>query len=241
MIGNQTPQFQSNYDLQSGTVVRPNTAVQENLLLQRVCYLLASGLVVSAMSAYVFQDFAGLSIPFFLVGLLLIFVMPAVARKPGLNVFMFYVFSLVMGGMIGPTVSTYAHHFGAGIVWEAFVLTAITVAGVGGYAYTSGRDFGFLGRTLFWALLALIIVGVAIAFIQTPALHTTTVMLGYETIIVGIFIGFLLYDFSNIRRRYSPDDYVMAATSVYLDFVNLFLAILRILGALQGGGGSRRR
>ena len=214
---------------------------QEHTLLQRVCFLLASGLVVSAMSAYIFQAAYGLFLPFFIGTLVLIFIMRAVARKPGINVLVFYLFSLAEGGMLGPLVGLYAHRFGSGIVWEAFLLTAITVAGVGGYAYTSRRDFGFLGRGLFWALLALILAGVALMFVHTAALHTTAIMLGYETIIVGIFVGFLLYDFSNIRRRYSPEDYVMAAASVYLDFINLFVAILQILGAIQGGGGGRRR
>ena len=98
----------------------------------------------------------------------------------------------------------------------------------------SGKDFGFLGRFLFWALIGLIIVGFASWFVL--ALDTSVMVLGYETIFVAVFVGFLLYDFSNIRLRYSPEDYTMAAVQVYLDFINLFLAILRILSILQGGG-----
>jgi FtsH-binding integral membrane protein len=173
---------------------------------------------------------------FFIATFALIFVMRAVARKPGVNVLVFYLFSLAEGGMLGPYLGHFANHIpnGGNLIWEAFLLTSVTVAGVGGYAYMSGKDFGFLGRFLFWALIGLIIVGFASWFVL--ALDTSVMVLGYETIFVAVFVGFLLYDFSNIRLRYSPEDYTMAAVQVYLDFINLFLAILRILSILQGGG-----
>jgi FtsH-binding integral membrane protein len=58
--------------------------------------------------------------------------------------------------------------------------------------------------------------------------------------IVGLFVGFALYDFSNIKLRYGPNDFVIATVALYLDFLNLFMAILRILMMLAGGGNSRR-
>ena len=212
------------------------TPAQQHTLVQRVCYLLATGLAVTAMGAWVFQAAYDLCLVFFIATFALIFVMRAVARKPGVNVLVFYLFSLAEGGMLGPYLGHFANHIpnGGNLIWEAFLLTSVTVAGVGGYAYMSGKDFGFLGRFLFWALIGLIIVGFASWFVL--ALDTSVMVLGYETIFVAVFVGFLLYDFSNIRLRYSPEDYTMAAVQVYLDFINLFLAILRILSILQGGG-----
>ncbi len=210
-----------------------------HILLQRVCYMLATGLMVSAMGAWVFRNLIGLQMPMFIGALVLIFVMSAVARKPGINVLVFYLFCLVEGGAIGPLLQMYVRNFGSGIVVEAFLLTAITVAGVGSYAYTSAKDFGFLGRGLVWALWGLIIFGLVSFFVMK--MQTPMIVLGYEAIIVGVFTGFLLYDFSKIRLRYGPDDFIIASVSVYLDFLNLFLAILRILSILQGGGGGRRR
>ncbi|HET6386850.1 MAG TPA: Bax inhibitor-1/YccA family protein [Armatimonadota bacterium] len=212
---------------------------QQHTLIQRVSYLVASGLLVSALSSYAFRGAVNYWLGFMIAMFALIFVMRMVARKPGINVLCFYLFSVAMGGMLGPLLMAYVKGFGADIVWESFLLTAIAVIGIGGYAYTSGKDFGFLGRFLFWALLALIIVGVLSWFVVS--LNTPLIMLGYDCIGVAIFTGFLLYDFSNIRLRYSPEDYTIAATQVYLDFVNLFLFILNILAILQGGGGTRRR
>jgi FtsH-binding integral membrane protein len=218
------------------------SAAQQHVLLQRVSYLLATGLLVTALGAWTFRDLpAATFFPILIAVFVLLFAMRAVARKPGINVLVFYLFSLAEGAFIGPWLASYVKHVpnGGNLVWEAFLLTAITVAGVGSYAYTSGKDFGFLGRALMWALFAAIIFGVASWFIA--GLGTPVVFLGYESIIVAIFVGFLLYDFSNIRLRYSPEDYTLATVNVYLDFLNLFLAILNILAMLQGGGTSRRR
>lgn len=228
---------------QRGWGERPGAPVgsgqASHILLQRVCYLLATGLMVSALGAWVFKDLWGLRMPMIIASFVLLFIMMSVARKPGVNVLVFYLFCLAEGGALGPLLSMYVRAFGSNIVWEAFLLTGITVAGVGSYAYTSGKDFNFLGRGLMWALVGIIIFGlVSVFFFQ---LHTPLIVLGYETIIVAVFTGFLLYDFSKIRLRYGPEDYTIAAVSVYLDFLNLFMAILNILAILQGGGGSRRR
>jgi FtsH-binding integral membrane protein len=221
------------------TAVQAPGSTQQHLLVQRVSYLLASGLVVTAAGAYLFQDAYGLFLPIALVTFGLLFLLRAVARKPGVNVAVFYLFCLAEGAFLGPLLNTYAQRFGGGLVWEAFLLTAITVVGVGTYSYTSGRDFGFLGRALTWVLVAALIVGLASWFVV--GLNTPIFVLGYESVIVVLFVGFLLYDFSNIRLRYGPEDYAWATVQVYLDFVNLFLAILRILSILQGGGGGSSR
>ena len=48
-----------------------------------------------------------------------------------------------------------------------------------------------------------------------------------------VFCGFIIYDTYNIMHRLSPEEYVMAAVELYLDLLNLFLAILRILNDLR--------
>lgn len=48
-----------------------------------------------------------------------------------------------------------------------------------------------------------------------------------------LFSGYIVYDTYLINRRLSPDEYIMGAISLYLDFVNLFLSILRLLSSLQ--------
>lgn len=50
---------------------------------------------------------------------------------------------------------------------------------------------------------------------------------------VIIFSGYIIFDTYLIFNRYSPEDYIMASTSLYLDMINLFLRILQILNASQ--------
>ena len=61
---------------------------------------------------------------------------------------------------------------------------------------------------------------------------------GHSIFSVGgalLFSGYILYDTSVIMHHMGPDDYVMAAISLYLDIINLFLYLLEILRMLQGG------
>ncbi len=85
-------------------------------------------------------------------------------------------------------------------------------------------------------LIALIVVGVVGIFVHFSA----GAHLLYSVVGAALFVGFTLYDFSNIKHRFGPNDYVMATVSLYLDFLNLFLFLLQILMSLSGGGGSRR-
>lgn len=48
-----------------------------------------------------------------------------------------------------------------------------------------------------------------------------------------LFSGYVVYDTYLINRRLSPDEYIMGAISLYLDFINLFLNILRLLSNMQ--------
>jgi FtsH-binding integral membrane protein len=51
------------------------------------------------------------------------------------------------------------------------------------------------------------------------------------SVTVLLFSGLLIYDTWRLRNRYGPDEYVGAAVQIYLDLLNMFLAILRILGS----------
>lgn len=103
-----------------------------------------------------------------------------------------------------------------------------------------------MGPWLFGGLIALCKV---ISFVRlTPDLTYVAVMTG----LVGVFIpfnstaqliyaiggtlvfsGYVVYDTYLINRRLSPDEYIMGAISLYLDFINLFLNILRLLSNMQ--------
>lgn len=215
---------------------------EELLLLQRVCYLLGTSLVVTALAASAARDWSpGLGMPLFIGMLVCIFALRAAARVPILNMALLYAFSAMEGFMAGPLLAQIARYVpnGSQTITLAFSLTAIVVGGVGTYVWSTARDYSHWGRTLFIGLW--VAIGAGILAWLVPGLLSAPLQLAYSGGIVILFTGFLFYDFSNIRLRYQVDDYVIASIQLYLDFVNLFWALLRILLILSGSGGRSRR
>jgi len=125
---------------------------------------------------------------------------------------------------------------GAVIIGEAATLSAVIIAGLGTYVWLSNKDFGGLGKFLVWGIGGLIVVSLVGMFVHmSPGVHLLYAFVG-----AAIFVGFTLYDFSNIKLRYGQNDYVIATVALYLDFLNMFWFLLQILLSLSGGGSSRR-
>ncbi len=79
---------------------------------------------------------------------------------------------------------------------------------------------------LFMSLIALLVAGIVMLFVQAAWASML-----YSVAGVVIFSGFVLYDTSQIIHRLTPEDAVMGAVTLYLDFVNLFLFILRLFSS----------
>jgi FtsH-binding integral membrane protein len=235
-MGYGAGQYQNNF-----TPIQQSRA-SEASLMQKVSYMLCSALLVTAACAYFGQSLSpDLWLPFAIGTFVCVIGINFARSNPALGAFLLYLLSAFEGLMIGPLLSAITTHLPGGglMVGEAFGLTAIIVGGIGSYVWISNADFGYLGKMLFYALIGVIIISIISMF-----WHTLAAMPGFELgislAIVAIFVGFTLYDFSNIKLRYGPQDYVVATVALYLDFLNLFMAILRILMILGGGGSSRR-
>ncbi|KAH8499869.1 hypothetical protein Peur_041810 [Populus x canadensis] len=114
------------------------------------------------------------------------------------------------------------------IVLEALILTSAVVCSLTGYTFWAskkGKDFSFLGPILFTALIILILT----SFIQVffPLGSTSTAV--YGGISALIFCGYIVYDTDHLIKRFSYDQYILASAALYLDILNLFLSILRVL------------
>lgn len=114
------------------------------------------------------------------------------------------------------------------IVLEALILTSAVVCSLTGYTFWAakkGKDFSFLGPILFTSLIILILT----SFIQVffPLGSTSTAI--YGGISALIFCGYIVYDTDNLIKRFTYDEYILASAALYLDILNLFLAILRVL------------
>lgn len=116
------------------------------------------------------------------------------------------------------------------IIFEAAAMTLVVVAGLTAYTFWAakrGHDFEFLGPFLFAACLILVLY--AIVLMLFPMGKTAAMV--YGCIAALIFSAFLIYDTDNLIKRYTYDEYVAAAITLYLDIINLFRALLIALDA----------
>ncbi|MEK7403002.1 MAG: Bax inhibitor-1 family protein [Gemmatimonadota bacterium] len=134
--------------------------------------------------------------------------------------------TLGAGVMISPALFV-AERAQPGIVSQAGILTFTTFGALTVYAAVSRRDFSAWGGFFFVGVIVLIVTGLLNIFFQN---ETAALWIAGGTVLV--FGGLLVFDTWRILRTdtYGPDDYVLAAVSIYLDLLNIFLAVLRLLG-----------
>ncbi|KAF2107764.1 transmembrane BAX inhibitor motif-containing protein 4 [Lophiotrema nucula] len=113
------------------------------------------------------------------------------------------------------------------IVLEAVIITGAIFVALSLFACQTKYDFTSWIPYLFGAIWVLIIFGFMAAFFP----YNSKVELGYGIIAALIFSGYILVDTQLIMRHYHVEEEIAAAISLYLDIINLFLAILRILNS----------
>lgn len=155
------------------------------------------------------------------------FLLRLVAHRYPLNLLMLGLFAAIMGLFTAPLlVFTLVSNPDAGptIIAQAGTLTAVVFAGLTLYTLTSRRDFSFMGAGL-W-------VGFAILF----GFGLLGMLFGWDTSGWGVSLawvllmaGFVVYDTSNIMRRYPTNMAVAAACAIFIDVVILFQRLLMLL------------
>ena len=147
----------------------------------------------------------------------------------GLAQVLFWAFAALMGLSLSYIFVAYAH----ASIARVFFITAGTFAGMSLYGYTTKRDLTGFGSFLFMGLLGLVIAMLVNMFLHSAALDFALSVIG-----VLIFTGLTAYDTQSIKEQYSANDdgtasgrkAVIGALRLYLDFVNLFLMLLRLFG-----------
>lgn len=127
------------------------------------------------------------------------------------------------------TVSVITSFYDSKIVLEALVITLALFVGLTLFACQTKYDFTNWMPYLFGALWMLVIFGFMFAFFP----YNSKLELGYGIIASLIFCGYILVDTQLIMRHYHIEEEIAAAISLYLDIINLFLQILRILNSQQ--------
>jgi uncharacterized protein len=146
----------------------------------------------------------------------------AAKRSPQASTALLAVFGLLMGLAVAPTVAYYGS-MDPRALWEAGGATALFIAGFGAAGYATRRDLSGLARVSFWALLALIVLGIVLIFVNIPGAD-----LAYSVLGLVIFAGFTMFDFQRLRTNTDAASAPLLAASIFLDVVNVFFFFLEI-------------
>ena len=145
-----------------------------------------------------------------------------VRRSSGLTVGLLLVVGTTLGLAMAPVMVYYATT-DPRILWQAGGATALFIAGFGAAGYATRRDLSGIARVSFWALVALIVFGIVLIFVNIPGAGQVYSVLG-----LVIFAGFTLFDFQRLRTSQDIRSAPLLAASIFLDILNVFLFFLRI-------------
>jgi modulator of FtsH protease len=145
--------------------------------------------------------------------------------KPGLNLTMLFAFTFLTGVSLVPLLASLIGMGQGAMIGNAFLMTSVLFGALSMFAINSRSDFSSWGKPLFITLIVVIIASLVNYFIlQSPLMHIV-ITAG----ILLLFSIFTIYDTQNIANG-AYDSPVDAAVSLYIDFLNMFTALLQLLG-----------
>ena len=201
-----------------------------NKVLRNTYALLSMTLVFSAIMAYVGVvtqvSFGGALIANIVAIALLWFVLPRTANS-GAGIAVVFAFTGLLGFGLGPILSYYLA-VNPSVVMTAMGGTGVIFLGLSGYALTTRKDFSFMGAFLMVGFLVVLGAALLNIFLEMPALF-----LAVNAGVVLIMSGFILYQTSSIIHG-GERNYIMATAGIFLSILNLFTALLHLLGAFSG-------
>ena len=212
-----------------------------SVLMRKVYVWMSLALVITGFTAFYVAHsnfvFSLLSSPALLWGLIiaelaLVIGLSAAINKLSLPVatIMFVAYSIING----ITLSSIFLIYTASSITQVFFITAGTFAAMAFIGYTTKTDLTSLGKYLFMGLIGIIIATLVNLFFHNDMVTTVVSYLG-----VLIFVGLTAYDSQKIKEMCSSFEYadanaqklaLLGSLTLYLDFINLFLYLLRIFG-----------
>lgn len=207
----------------SGQPLAP--AVPTHSLLAQVLGITALGLCITAVAAWIFQDLPyGIGLVAMIVGFILLLAINAVRRNEALSLALFYAFTFCEGVGIAPVIGQYVHTVGPDVVVNAAITTGLGMFALAAIVYGTGLDLRRFQGIFMIALIGLVVLGIVSLFVRF--IHPET----YAWLTLVIFTGLVLIDFARLRAGGDGLTPVLMATSIYLDAINIFLALLQIFG-----------
>jgi modulator of FtsH protease len=192
----------------------------------QVMGLVALTVGCAALGAYIGRDLSGGTGLLLFIGAFACIFGLNVATRAGreqLAIGLLFGMGLLIGLAVAPVLAGYAKS-DPSAVWQAAGATGAFVAALGAFGYATSRDLSSWARTLFWALLGLIVFGIVTIFVSVPNGNVIYCVLG-----LVIFGGFTIFDFNRLRRR-DIASAVPIAASIFLDVFNVFLLLLSLFG-----------
>jgi len=206
----------------------------------RIYNYMASALALTGIVAYLFAGYLETNralvhspvmwliilAPFGLV-MLLSFGINRLSAAAAQGVFWLY------AGLMGLSLSTIFLVYTGESIFRVFFITAGTFAAMSLYGYTTKRDLTQMGSFLFMGLIGIVIASLVNMFLQNGMMQWIIAVIG-----VIVFVGLTAYDTQTIKEMYYEGDgseiagkkAVMGALRLYLDFVNLFMILIQLLG-----------
>ncbi|MFP6165548.1 Bax inhibitor-1/YccA family protein [Helicobacter pylori] len=161
---------------------------------------------------------------FFIAEIAALFGLMFSKSKPGLNLFMLFAFTSLSGVTLVPLLGMVIAKAGLGAVWQALGMTTIVFGLMSVYALKTKNDLANMGKMLFIALIVVVVCSLINLFLGSPMFQV--VIAGASAILFSLYIA---YDTQNIVKG-MYDSPIDAAVDLYLDFLNVFISILQIIG-----------
>ena len=224
--------YDRDYNNTADVSYETNTGVATVTFMKQTYQLLGASMISSALGAYLTMPYVQTisELKWFIFGfvmLMVFFGFNATRKNPILHLMALFVFTFALGVMIVPLLSMIIGQGNGMLIGNAFLMTSVLFGALSLFAINSKSDFSSWGKPLFITLVVIIIASLVNVFIlKSPMMHVI-ITAG----ILLLFSIFTIYDTQNIANG-AYDSPVDAAVSLYLDFLNMFTAILQLLGIM---------
>ncbi len=212
-------------------VTRSQEAVlQTNKVIRNTYILLSMTLIFSAVMAAV-GVFSGIGFGAALIAdivaiVMLWFVLPRTANSAA-GIPTIFAITGLLGFGLGPVLAHYLS-VNPSIVMTALGGTGVIFLGLSGYALTTRKDFSFLGGFVMVGMLVVLGAAILNIFLGIPALF-----LAINAAVIMIMSAFILWETSSLIHN-GETNYIMATAGLFLSILNIFQALLHLLGAFGG-------
>ena len=205
------------------------SVLSTNKVLKNTYALLSMTLIFSGLMAFagvaMKLSHGGALIADIVAIAMLWFVLPRTANSAS-GIPVIFAITGLLGLGLGPVISHYLS-VNPSIVTTALGGTGVIFLGLSGYALTTRRDFSFMGGFLMVGLFVVLAAALANIFLGMSVLFLVV-----NAAIVLLMSGFILYETSSIIHG-GETNYIMATASIFLSILNLFQALLHLLGAFS--------